>query len=432
MELIGSFAALITMLGVISIVVFFIQESTQYSDNTNSAAQEDEDLKNLTENSMFLRRKAEILTAQGKQADEIKDIIYAEGENGSLDNALTEAMWAPLRRTGAYIKQTAPKRSLRSYSEQERKELERLSENSMYLRQKVNSFMFEGRPAEEIFYLIENEGRTLNLDGPFSGMISDMISIPPDIAEEREESETGNTQDNSDEYKALQTIANSSMFLRQKADEYLDRGKPFDEVEQLILAQKEELDFNDTTGDALVELLDSAGALQGQQNELPAYGDNAEPPNIENFSDIKYKKEQIAQQLVKEKSLEELEAFLQQPASNTTESSYWEKEEAFFKGQNTPAAPAVLEENNIAEEKNGTEELIDVNTCDEQALLSLNILSLQQVKKILLNRQFQGGYKSFEDFVRANNLEPHIVVQLRGLIKTKTLTPKEATGILDI
>ena len=62
---------------------------------------------------------------------------------------------------------------------------------------------------------------------------------------------------------------------------------------------------------------------------------------------------------------------------------------------------------------------IDVNFCGEAEFMTLPGMSLVSAKKAVENRQQNGNYESFDDFVARNNIKPHFMLQMEPMIYIK-------------
>lgn len=61
-------------------------------------------------------------------------------------------------------------------------------------------------------------------------------------------------------------------------------------------------------------------------------------------------------------------------------------------------------------------EKLDINKCSESDFITLPGMSLSLAKKAVENREQNGNYESFDDFVARNGIKPHFMVQMEDRI----------------
>lgn len=62
---------------------------------------------------------------------------------------------------------------------------------------------------------------------------------------------------------------------------------------------------------------------------------------------------------------------------------------------------------------------IDVNQCNEADFITLPGMSLVSAKRAVENREQNGDYESFDDFVARNGIKPHFMIQMESLVLVK-------------
>lgn len=79
--------------------------------------------------------------------------------------------------------------------------------------------------------------------------------------------------------------------------------------------------------------------------------------------------------------------------------------------------------------------LIDLNNASDSELSKLPGINIVLAKKIVFQRENEGEYSSFEDFIKRMNIKPHFAKKIKNLVKIekmKTIPKNENKRMLDI